>query len=198
MLLSRCSQNQCFRFLTSSNIVFLKIISNISDLNPTLTSRPQTNSMIPLVAHKTNYLLDLEQLRVAMAKSDKINSSSSLNHASSLSNDSPNTNKMTVDDVLRQLDSLSCPTPASFKHVTNIRDSKCDFLVADVILMKVPCMNIAVSLVVPINIVKCLRKQLKRFSIFLIRSKISIQTCRANHSAATTVVNNSNTTVFQK
>lgn len=62
-----------------------------------------------------------------MAKSDKINSSSSLNHASSLSNDSPNTNKMTVDDVLRQLDSLSCPTPASFKHVTNIRDSKCDF-----------------------------------------------------------------------
>ena len=65
-----------------------------------------------------------------MANSDKINSSSSLNHAPSSSNDPSKTNKMTVDDVLRQFDSLnSCPTsaPVGTKHATNKRNSKCDF-----------------------------------------------------------------------
>lgn len=66
-----------------------------------------------------------------MANSDKINSSSSLNHAPSSLDGPSNTNKMTdLDDVLRQFDSLNlCPTSASSvgtKHATNKRNSKCD------------------------------------------------------------------------
>jgi hypothetical protein len=66
--------------------------------------------------------LDLEHLRVAMANSDKINSSSSLNHATL------STNQMTtdIDDVLRQFDSLN--SSASF--VGTKRTSKCDQFVA--------------------------------------------------------------------
>jgi hypothetical protein len=82
-------------------------------------------SEIPHVAHKTNYLLDLEQLRVAMANSDKINSSSSLNNP--CSDDPSKTNQ--IDDVLRQFDSLNlCPTSASVgtKHSTYKRNSKCN------------------------------------------------------------------------
>lgn len=67
-----------------------------------------------------------------MANSDKINSSSSLNHAPSSFDDQSKTNIMTdIDDVLRQFDSLNlCPTSASVgtKHATK-RYSKCDFLV---------------------------------------------------------------------
>jgi hypothetical protein len=81
--------------------------------------KPLPIQKFPHVAHKTNYLLDLEHLRVAMANSDKINSSSSLNHAPLT------TNQMTadIDDVLRQFDSLN--SSASFVG-TNKRNSKCD------------------------------------------------------------------------
>ncbi|CRK89100.1 CLUMA_CG002610, isoform B [Clunio marinus] len=59
-----------------------------------------------------------EQLRVAMANSDKINSSSSLNHAPSSLVDP--TNKLTdIDDVLRQFDSLNICQTTSASVVTN-------------------------------------------------------------------------------
>lgn len=85
-----------------------------------------------------------------MANSDKINSSSSLNHAPSCFNDPSKTNKMTdIDDVLRQFDSLNlCPTPAPVgtKHSTNKRNSKCDFTCG--VLDVDPCMIVSLLVVV--------------------------------------------------
>lgn len=107
--------------LISTSGPILRLFSG-SILKPLIQkTKPKKN--ILHVAHKSNYLLDLEHLRVAMANSDKINSSSSLNHATL------STNQMTtdIDDVLRQFDSLN--SSASFVG-TNKRNSKCDHFVA--------------------------------------------------------------------
>ena len=64
-----------------------------------------------------------------MANSDKINSSSSLNHAPSSFNET-NMTDLNIDDVVRQFDSLNLyPTtaPVGTKISTNNRNSKCDF-----------------------------------------------------------------------
>jgi hypothetical protein len=60
-----------------------------------------------------------------MANSDKINSSSSLNHAPSSNDPTSQTNQMTdIDELLRQFDSLNtCPT-SNFTTLSSA-NSKC-------------------------------------------------------------------------
>lgn len=71
----------------------------------------------PPLAHNSllSNLLDLEHLKVAMANSDKINSSLNFtptsNSFSIATNNNCNINN--IDDVLRQFDSLNIPTYAS-------------------------------------------------------------------------------------
>lgn len=77
--------------------------------------------------------MDLEQLRVAMANSDKINSSSSLNYAPSANadNNKKMINDIPIDDVLRQFDSLNSASVVGTNHATNkrINNSKCCLII---------------------------------------------------------------------